>query len=95
MAETIPGGATYDMATNRWVDANGQPLSKEAAAEAQKLADQHAADLAEAERQARLLDATRDPTARAIAAALTGQTPGGGVQAPPAKPATPPAKAGT
>lgn len=75
MAETIEGGATYDMATKRWINANGDPLSKEQAAEAERMAEEHAAQLAEAEKQARMLDAQRDPTARAIASALTGQQP--------------------
>lgn len=69
MAETIPGGA-YQDAQARWIDSEGRPLSKALASEAQQLAAQREQERAEQERQARLLDAQRDPTARAIAAAL-------------------------
>lgn len=72
MADTIPGGA-YLSVSGQWVDANGAPLDKGRAAEAERLAAERQAARDAAERQARALDAERDPTARAIARALEGQ----------------------
>ena len=69
MAETISGGA-YLTTSGQWIDANGAPLDKARAAEAEHLHEQQAAARAEAEAAARALDASRDPAGRAIAAAL-------------------------
>jgi hypothetical protein len=68
MAETISGGAYLRPDGKTWVDANGVVLSKEAAAEAQKLSEtrQRDRELAEAERVE--FEASRDPIARALLA---------------------------
>ena len=73
MAETIPGGAyllTAPDGSTRWVNAKGEPLSKEAQADAQRIhaENDRAKDAMERERLA--LEAQRNPTAQAIAAAM-------------------------
>lgn len=73
MAETIPGGAYLN--GDRWVDANGKPLTGEQIAQAEQLhADQQrqrdAVNLAILEAQAR-----NDPLARSLAHALRPQPP--------------------
>lgn len=73
MAETIPGGASLVInkdGSERWVDAEGRPLSKDQIAEAQRLDEERNADLRANERMKLEAEARRDPTARAIAAAL-------------------------
>lgn len=74
MAETLSGGAYLRIApdgTKQWVDANGAPLSKEAQADATRIhaENDRAKDAQERERLA--LEAQRNPTAQAIAAAMT------------------------
>lgn len=69
MATTIPGGAY--LSGDTWKDANGKPLSKRQITEVEELLAQQALDREERQRQAMLLEAERDPTARAIARALT------------------------
>lgn len=68
MAQSIAGGAY--LVGDRWIDANGKPLTKHQIDQAEALHAQQAEERAEQERQAREVDAQRDPTARAIAAAL-------------------------
>lgn len=73
MAETIPGGAYLRIApdgTKQWVDAKGESLSKEAQADAQRIhaENDRAKDAMERDRLA--LEAQRNPTAQAIAAAM-------------------------
>lgn len=79
MANTIPGGA-YRVG-EQWVDAEGKPLKREQIAEAQRVLAENAA-LVEQQEQARIaLEAQRNPTAQAIAAAMAPKA------AAPAKPA--------
>lgn len=68
MAETIPGGAYLNGDT--WVDAEGKPLKKEAIAAAKAKHDENAAQTDEQHRAALALEAQRNPTAQAIAAAM-------------------------
>lgn len=65
MAETIPGGF-YQDAAGQLRNANGEELTKEQKAQAQKHAAQALADKAEAERVATLSAAQRDPVAKAL-----------------------------
>lgn len=81
MAETIPGGAALNE-QGRWVDANGQPLSKEQIAEAEKLFAERDAEREKQEKAALALAAMRDPIARSLTAALRPQS---GAVEPPAK----------
>lgn len=74
MSTTIPGGA-FLTASGQWVDANGKPLSKEQIAEAERLDAARNADLRAAELLKLEAEAKRDPTARALAAALRPQAP--------------------
>ena len=73
MAETLPGGAyllTAPDGSTRWVDANGAPLDKETQAQAARIHAENAR-AKDADERARLaLEAQRNPTAQAIAAAL-------------------------
>lgn len=75
MAETIPGGAflaskrTPDE-PDRWVDANGAPLTADQARAAIALHAANDAQLRQAERDRQALEASRNPAAMAIAAAL-------------------------
>lgn len=69
MAETITGGA-YQDEHGRWVDADGRLLKKPQIGEARDLADARQAERDEQQRQALTIEAQRDPTARALVAAL-------------------------
>lgn len=91
MAESIPGGAYLSTDGTTWVDAEGRPLDKALAAEAQVLHEERAAQLEEAERQQVLLDAKRDPTARALMAMQSSAGRAGSVEPPaPARPSIAP-----
>lgn len=68
MAETIAGGAA--ILNGRWVNSEGEPLDKEQIKDAQAMADDRAALRAEEDRALLAQEAQRDPTARAIAAAM-------------------------
>jgi hypothetical protein len=85
MAESIPGGAFQD-AQGRWVDANGAPLTQAQVAEAKALHAANDAQLRENERARQALEASRNPAAMAIAAALAPR-PEPAAEPKPAKPA--------
>lgn len=72
MSDTIPGGA-YQTANGQWVDSGGNPLNKEQIVEAKKLDSERDLLLRAAERAKLEAEARRDPTARALAAALRPQ----------------------
>lgn len=78
MAETINGGAYLVVGldgSERWLDAEGKPLNKADAGEAQRQADQRQADRDDQERARISLEAQRNPTAQAIAAAMAPKAP--------------------
>lgn len=86
MAESIPGGAYLAADGVTWVDADGKPLDKTNAKVAQELHDARAQELEDIEQANVLLDARRDPTARALLA-MQGQSSAGRVEPPaPARP---------
>ena len=64
MAETIEGGAYLQ--GEKWVDAEGKPLSKERIAEAKRLFAEQEAAHEEAVQARTLFEAQRDPIARAL-----------------------------
>lgn len=66
MAETIPGGAFLSADGKTWHDSEGKPLSKEAQAAAEKFAVEQAQAQRDAEQDRTLLEAQRDPVARAL-----------------------------
>lgn len=73
MANTIPGGAYQIVGADgsvRWVDAEGKPLDKEQIAEAQRVHAENAEALEQQEQARIALEAQRNPTAQAIAAAM-------------------------
>ncbi len=75
MAESIPGGAfiapkAHPDHPDRWVNANGEPLTEDQAAEAMALHAANDAALRQAERDRQALEVQRNPAAQAIAAAL-------------------------
>lgn len=76
MADTIPGGAFIapkptPSAPDRWVNANGEPLTEDQAKDAIALHAANDAALRQAERDRQALEVQRNPAAMAIAAALT------------------------
>lgn len=74
MPDTLAGGA-YQNASGAWFDAEGKPLDSAQRAEAKRLLAARADQLA-ADEQARMaLEAKRNPTAQAIAAALAPKAP--------------------
>lgn len=78
MATTIDGGAALVIGldgSERWIDSEGRPLNAEQVSAAKKIAAENTAAIQNQDRAALALEAQRDPTARAIAAALAPQAP--------------------